>query len=61
MTSTGQDGGFDDNQKKSAEVNEDGVIDGRDATLLLTYYTYVSTGHSISLEDYASQNKSSAK
>ena len=43
---------LDDLRKKAADVNSDGIIDGRDATAVLSYYAYISTGRSISLIDF---------
>lgn len=43
MISTNQDGGFDEAQKSSADVNHDGQINAVDASCILSYYAYVST------------------
>lgn len=37
------------------DINGDSMIDGRDASLLLTYYTASSTGYSGSLEQFADE------
>ena len=34
---------YDDNQKTSADVNRDGLINAVDASSILAYYAYVST------------------
>ena len=34
------------------DINNDGIIDGRDATVLLTYYAKTSTGYTGSLEEF---------
>lgn len=36
-------------QKKSADVNSDGIIDSVDATFVLSYYAEISTGGNITL------------
>lgn len=43
MTSTNQEGGYDDNQKVAADVNHDGDINAVDASNILAYYAYTST------------------
>ena len=35
------------------DANKDGIIDGRDATLILSYYAHTSTGGKMSLDEYA--------
>ena len=39
------------------DINGDSVIDGSDATLLLTYYASASTGYSGTLEQFANELK----
>ena len=39
------------------DVNGDSIIDGSDATLLLTYYASASTGYSGTLEQFANELK----
>ena len=44
--------------KGSADVNEDKVIDARDASDILSYYAFTSTGNNISLTKFiASKEK----
>ena len=37
------------------DINADGIIDGRDATVILTYYAKTSTGYKGSLENFAKE------
>ena len=37
------------------DINRDGIIDGRDATVILTYYARSSTGYKGSLEQFAAE------
>ena len=43
MTSTNQDGGYNEDQKLAADVNHDGFINAVDASNILAYYAYAST------------------
>ena len=55
MTSTNQNGGYDEDQKLAADVNYDGDINAVDASNILAYYAYVATtpeGEAKSLEEY---------
>lgn len=56
-TSAGKAETFNDLQKEAADVNMDNVIDARDATIILTYYSFSSTGHNISLVDFIRNGK----
>ena len=38
--------------KSVADINGDGLVDSSDASLILEYYAYVSTGGSDSAEEY---------
>ncbi|WP_297958130.1 leucine-rich repeat protein [uncultured Ruminococcus sp.] len=55
MTSTNQDGGYDEDQKTAADVNHDGDINAVDASNILAYYAYVATtaeGEAMTMEEY---------
>ena len=39
-----EEGSFDDEQKLAGDVNGDNKIDAKDATIILSYYSYRSTG-----------------
>ena len=55
MTSTNNDGGYDENQKLAADVNHDGDINAVDASNILAYYAYVATtpeGEVKTMEEY---------
>ena len=59
MTSTNQDGGYDEDQKTAADVNHDGLINAVDASNILSYYAYVSTTNEnpMSMEEYMKKLK----
>lgn len=43
-------------ERKAGDVNGDGEINSVDATLILTYYSEVSTGKKITFPDFISEN-----
>ena len=45
--SSGGGGSFTPEQKTAADVNFDGMTDARDASLILSYYAYLSSGGTI--------------
>lgn len=49
---TGNELSFTDKQEEVADVNMDGTIDSSDASVILSYYAYLSTGGTLSMEDY---------
>ena len=50
--SSGNDISSPDNGRLFGDINGDNIIDGRDASLLLTYYAKTSTGYTGSLEEF---------
>ena len=38
-------------------IHKDGILDGRDATIILTYYAKTSTGYTGTLEEYVESIK----
>ncbi|WP_303764992.1 dockerin type I domain-containing protein [Ruminococcus flavefaciens] len=59
MTSTNQDGGYDEDQKTAADVNHDGDINAVDASSILAYYAYTATTKEeiMSMEEYMKKLK----
>ena len=53
LVSTGS-GDITDEEKAAGDVNGDGLIDSSDASLILGYYAYVSTGGTEPPEKYFS-------
>jgi hypothetical protein len=49
---TGNASGYSDAQKKAADVNSDGNVDAKDASIMLSYYSYVSTGGNKDLKHF---------
>ena len=45
--SSGKPGKFSNEQKKAADVDENGMTDAVDASMVLAYYSYLSSGGSI--------------
>ncbi len=52
--STGTEGELSYAQQQAADVNGDGRIDAKDASAILGYYSYISTGGTESLRDHLS-------
>ncbi|MBP7186849.1 MAG: cellulose-binding protein CttA-related protein [Ruminococcus sp.] len=50
--SSGNDISSPDNGRLFGDINGDNIIDGRDASLLLTYYAKTSTGYTGTLEEF---------
>jgi len=44
LLSTGEAIQLTESQQKAADINGDGKIDASDATVILQYYSYLSTG-----------------
>jgi hypothetical protein len=41
---------------KVADINDDGAVNASDASIVLSYYAYISTGGELSLEEYITNN-----
>lgn len=56
--STDKEGGFDDRQRKAADVDRNSVIDAIDASNILAYYAYLSTvkEEPMNMETYMTSN-----
>ncbi len=50
--STGGESTLSDAEKSAADVNKDGKADAKDASAILTYYAYVSTGGDKSISEF---------
>ncbi len=55
LTATGKNGTFSESQKKSADIDANGLIDSADAALILSYYSYYSTGGKLDILDYLTE------
>ena len=47
LTSTGKSSALTDAQKSAADIDKDGKIDSSDASFILRFYSYVSTGGTV--------------
>ena len=56
MVSTGG-GDLPEEQKAVADINSDGLVDSSDASLILEYYAYVSTGGTDTADVYFSKEQ----
>jgi hypothetical protein len=45
-----------ESQQKAADVNGDGKINASDATMILQYYSYLSTGGDLVFKEFMKQN-----
>jgi len=52
IASTGGSYTITEIQQKAADINKDGKIDATDATNVLQYYSYISTGGTESFENF---------
>jgi hypothetical protein len=41
-----------DEQKKAANINGDALVDAKDASMILGYYSYISTGGTKTIAEY---------
>jgi len=55
--STNEETGLTPQQLEFADINKDGSIDASDASALLVYYSYASTGGTMSIEEYYAPKK----
>ena len=56
--STGESGTFTEAQAAAADINGDGMIDSSDATLVLIYYSYISTEYdTLPIMEYLTETK----
>ena len=53
QVSTGEN--ISEKEKAAGDVNADGLVDSSDASLILSYYAYVSTGGRDKPEEYFSR------
>ena len=55
LYSTGGDPSLTPEQFAADDVNGDGQINSKDASLILAYYTYLSTGGALEIKDFLAQ------
>ena len=55
--STGGSGLLTENEKYAADVNDDNKIDAKDASIVLAYYSYLSTGGDEKFDVYIEKQK----
>ena len=54
--STGGESTLTEEERNAADVNKDGKIDSKDASLILAYYSYLSTGGKEKIDVYIQEN-----